>query len=167
MGRPFFIMQIYLIGFMGCGKSFMGSKLAKLLDIPFIDSDTLIEKDMKMSISVIFRKLGESEFRRLETNMLMSFNADAVFATGGGVVESIENCNFIKDSKAIVIWLNPTWANLYQRIRNSARPLVKGRTETELKTLFNSRKVKYSELSDIIYTGSSAQELLAQIKKPG
>ena len=166
MGRPFFIMQIYLIGFMGCGKSLMGSKLAKLLEIPFIDSDTLIEKEMKMSISEIFTSLGESEFRSLETNILMSFNSDAVFATGGGVVESIENYHFIMETQAIVIWLNPAWATLYQRIKNSGRPLLKDKTEAELKELFNSRKVRYSELADIIYTGSSADELLAQIKKP-
>jgi shikimate kinase len=79
-------MRIFLIGFMGCGKSTIGKKLAKTLSCKFIDLDKYIERKTGESIQQIFKEKGEKYFRVLETESLMEIceSDNLVIATGGG-----------------------------------------------------------------------------------
>jgi shikimate kinase len=78
-------MIIFLIGFMGAGKSSLGKRLANKLELPFIDSDKAIEEIEQLTISEIFEKKGESYFRTREKEWLQSLNEkDVVIALGGG-----------------------------------------------------------------------------------
>src|SRR3982750_1343717 len=79
-------MLVYVIGFMGCGKSKLGKQLAKKLNHEFIDFDELIEEQSGKKISEIFKDDGQPAFRNLETEILKRVSAlnDIVVSTGGG-----------------------------------------------------------------------------------
>ena len=79
--------KIILIGMMGSGKTTIGKKLAKILNLDFIDTDKIIEKDCKIKINKIFEKFGESFFRKKEEKVvlkLLSKKKSSVMALGGG-----------------------------------------------------------------------------------
>ena len=80
-------MLIFLIGYMGCGKSSIGRRLAARLRVPFVDMDTEIERREGLSVSEIFARYGEAHFRRVEREVLADLCAmeRGVVATGGGV----------------------------------------------------------------------------------
>ena len=80
--------NLILIGMPGCGKSTIGRKLAKRLDLEFIDLDLMIEKTYGKKISDIFKEIGEKGFRQLESKALSESvkTEDRVIATGGGIV---------------------------------------------------------------------------------
>ena len=86
-------MNLSLIGFMGTGKSTIASRLAENLGFNLIDTDALIEKKASKSIKEIFSDDGESEFRRLESQILEGLNGKErmVIATGGGIVKNQKN----------------------------------------------------------------------------
>lgn len=79
-------MNIYLVGYMGCGKSTLGKKLASLIKAPFYDLDALVEKQTGMSISEIFDTLGEKGFREIEAGCLRNIPGEVrtVISCGGG-----------------------------------------------------------------------------------
>lgn len=84
--------KIYLVGFMGCGKSAVGRQLSYALRLPFYDMDKEIVRQQGMSIPEIFEKFGEEYFRNLETEFLKNFRDEAcIIATGGGVPMRQEN----------------------------------------------------------------------------
>jgi shikimate kinase len=97
-------MRVYLTGFMGAGKTTIGRKLAKLLNMPFLDTDAIIEKEQKQKINDIFNIHGENYFREKERDALqetLKLN-DAIIATGGGTVCSDENADFILANGLVV-----------------------------------------------------------------
>ncbi len=80
-------MNIFLLGYMGCGKSFFLNKLSKVVSLDAIDLDSLIEKREKKSISDIFLNNGERYFRKIENielNNILKKNKKYIIATGGG-----------------------------------------------------------------------------------
>ena len=92
--------KIFLIGFMGSGKSTFGKKLSKEISLPFIDLDKEIEKKAKCSISEIFKYLGEESFRNMESELLKSFEhlEGFVMATGGGTPCFFNNIEYINST---------------------------------------------------------------------
>lgn len=81
-------MKIFLIGYMGCGKSSLGKKLAKTADMEFVDMDSLIEQREGASVSDIFAYAGEAYFRQAERNLIEELaeqETSMVISTGGGV----------------------------------------------------------------------------------
>ena len=86
-------MKIYLIGMMGSGKSTLGIELAKRLNYRFIDMDSYIEDETKMTIKDIFKTYGEAWFREYEKKVLNDFFKmdDLVIATGGGIIKNKNN----------------------------------------------------------------------------
>lgn len=127
--------KIFLIGFMGSGKSTHGKRLARLLNRPFIDLDHYIERKENKSIGEIFTKDGESHFRDLEKlylNQVISRYAQSVISLGGGTPCFNDNMNTIlKNGLPIYIQMSPE--ALFNRISNSAneRPLLKGKTKEQ------------------------------------
>lgn len=127
--------KIFLLGFMGSGKSTFGKKLAKEIQYPFIDLDKIIEEKAKCSISDIFKYLGEDAFRQMESEALKSFEHldKFVMATGGGTPCFFDNMNYIK-SHGTSVYIELDIKSIYNRLSNAKniRPTIKGKKDTEL-----------------------------------
>lgn len=122
-------MRFILLGYMGCGKSTIGKKLAKKLQIEFIDLDTYIEKKEGSPINKIFAHKGEIYFRKLENKLLkelLDSKKDFVLAVGGGTPCYANNIEIINDS-SISIYLKTSIKELYKRLlkQKNHRPLIK------------------------------------------
>ncbi len=118
--------NLYLIGMMGSGKSQTGPLLAKSLSYSFIDADSVVEELVGMKIPQIFELEGESEFRKIETQVLNAIGQchSLVVATGGGVVTCSENWGVLH--QGISIWLDPGSQRLWHRLKadSAKRPLM-------------------------------------------
>ena len=134
-------MRLILIGPMASGKSTIGRKLSKRLNLNFIDIDNEVEKSAGVSISWIFDVEGEKKFRERESKELIKcLNADnSVVSTGGGVILNEENRNILK--KGTVIYLEASIQTQLERTLNDKkRPLLiesdnKEQTLIELKEI--------------------------------
>lgn len=153
-------MKIYLVGFMGCGKSTIGKRLAKKIKYNFIDLDNFIEEKAGNTISEIFSKYGEAEFRRLETKYLKEASEleNVIISTGGGVPCFANNIEIMKQSGTI-IYLQLDNKSLANRLRNSKkqdRPLIAGMSDTELDnfifTKMHEREPFYNQADLIVNT---------------
>ena len=142
--------KIYLVGFMGCGKSAIGRRLSYFLKIPYYDMDREIVRQQGMTIPEIFEKFGEAHFRKLETEFLQNFrNESCIIATGGGVAISKENRKIMRRT-GLVFFLDATFEDIYMRIKNDKnRPIVQKSTKAELQQLYSYRKKFYREAGHI------------------
>ena len=133
-------MRIFLIGFMGSGKTTVGKKLAAKLNLQFMDLDKLIESRYNKTISDIFETEGEKSFRNKETHLLEELShADSyVLSTGGGTPCFNNNMNLI-NSMGISIYLKMSQSALFSRLKHSrdSRPLIKNLNNGELKKYIN------------------------------
>ena len=127
--------KIYLIGFMGVGKSTAGKKLASKLGFDFIDTDSVFEEKYKLDIDTFFSKYGEELFRKLEYDVLKStFNLNnCVISTGGGMPCYIDAMQQINNN-GVSVHLSMSINAILARLLNSKqkRPLVKNKSESEL-----------------------------------
>ncbi len=125
MSRKF--NKVFLVGYMGSGKSFLGEKIAKKLDFRFIDTDTYIEKMSEKSISSIFSEHGEAYFRKLETQAIHKISEmnNLVVATGGGLPCASRNMDILLKN-GIVIFLDTNVKLLMLRLlsEKSKRPMI-------------------------------------------
>ncbi|WP_297890063.1 shikimate kinase [Sulfurihydrogenibium sp.] len=136
--------NIYLVGFMGSGKSTVGKILAEKTGRKFIDIDKLIEEKEGRKIKDIFEKEGESHFRQLEKKQLEELlnTENYVISTGGGLGANPENMQKMKEN-GIVVWLDITLNTVLERCKNDEdRPLLKQPIE-KIKQLFEERKKVY------------------------
>ncbi len=128
-------MRVFLIGFMGCGKSTIGKKLAETLNYKFIDLDSFIQQKTEENITEIFQKQGENYFRDLEKESLNEIckMENIVIATGGGTPCFFDNMQKILDSGKS-IYLKMKVQDLKDRLQKekNKRPLIKNLTEKEL-----------------------------------
>lgn len=175
---------IYLAGFMGAGKSTIGSILANALGMEFYDLDKLIEQKCGKKITVIFRDEGESSFRNTETEILkeVSKKNSAVISLGGGTMISERNLDIMK-STGIIIYLSASLESVYKRLRfKRDRPVLNlGEGEDQItkemflaqvKNLFELRKPYYERADIIIDTdearvGATVDKLIRLIEKKG
>ena len=125
--------MIYLIGFMGAGKTTISKFLANKLHLPFYDTDQEIEKKERRSLSEIFKSDGELHFRMLETEVLRNINQNSIVACGGGLPIHNDNIGFI-NSKGISIYLKASDNYLFNKLKNAKknRPLIEKKTDDEL-----------------------------------
>ncbi|GEM04413.1 shikimate kinase [Halolactibacillus miurensis] len=154
---------IYLVGFMGSGKSTVGQYLAELTDLPLIDLDQVIEQEADMSIKTMFKEYGETYFRQLEHDCLMrTLGQEGIISTGGGIIERADNREWLK--KQQVIFLKASWSDIVERLKHdNDRPLwQQGLADKE--KLFYRRQPLYEEVSQrIIDTHGSSPERVAKI----
>lgn len=145
--------NIYLIGFMGTGKSTTAKEIAKSLDIKRIEMDDLIEEQQGMAITEIFEKYGEEYFRDLETELLRSFleEDNLVVSCGGGSVLREENAALMKKSGCIVL-LTGKPETIYERVKTSTnRPVLNGNMNVEyIRSLMEKRRARYEEVADFV-----------------
>jgi shikimate kinase len=151
--------KIFLLGFMGSGKSTAGKKLASHLKWSFIDLDEKIEKMAGMKIPDIFSRKGESFFRKLESEALkgMSSETNTVISTGGGTPCFGDNMDFML-STGLTIYLKMTPARLKKRLAKSTeeRPLLKDIDNTELQEYITGKlteREKWYSRAEIIVDG--------------
>lgn len=142
--------KIYLVGFMGCGKSAIGRRLSYALRMPYYDMDHEIVRQQGMSIPEIFEKYGEDHFRQLETEFLRNFRDEAcIIATGGGVAMKEQNRRIMRRT-GLVFFLDATFEDIYKRIKNDKnRPIVQRSTKSELEQLYYYRRKFYRQAGHI------------------
>jgi len=128
-------MRIFLIGYMGSGKSTLGKRLAKHLNLQFVDMDHYIEERNCKTIPQIFEEEGENEFRKKEQKALKELSefTDIVIATGGGAPCFFNNID-VMNQAGVTIYLNINPEILAERLISSKteRPLIKGKSRKEL-----------------------------------
>ncbi len=159
--------NIYLVGFMGSGKSTIGNILAQKLNMKFVDVDTEIEKKEDMKISDIFKEKGEPYFRELEKKEIekLTQKENLVVSTGGRLGADLENMKKMKKT-GIVIWLDVPLNIILERCKNDQnRPLLQQSIE-DLKKLYENRKKVYS-IADIHInvTNQTPEEIVKEILK--
>lgn len=118
--------MIVLTGFMGAGKSTVGSMLAEKLGLPFVDIDIHIEQRRGRPVRTIFQEEGEQAFRQLEHEAILEImcGSDAVVAVGGGAVEHPETRRTLRDH-ATVVYLVVSYDEAIQRIGHDVdRPML-------------------------------------------
>jgi len=140
--------NIFLIGMMGSGKTQTGPYLARMINYAFVDTDDVIEKAAKQSITAIFEKDGETGFRDLEKQVLkeISQHHSLVIATGGGLVTLPENWGILH--QGIVIWLDLDLKRSIKRIESDdkKRPLLNDDDLSQtFSEIYESRKPIYLE----------------------
>ena len=159
---------IVLVGMMGAGKTRVGGDLAKLMRLPFIDSDKEIERAADSSVADIFEKHGEAEFRLREQQVLERLleGKVCVLASGGGSFIQPEIRKLIKN-RAISIWLKTDINVLVERIsRNNHRPMVRGGDVREkIGQLLVAREPIYIEADITVVTDSQTPQDTARIIK--
>lgn len=139
--------NLYLVGFMGTGKSALGRRLAVRFGLKFLDSDIEIEKKNAMSIKDIFAKKGEPAFREMEKLFIENGHPDkgCVISCGGGLVCRDKMPELVK-SKGVSVVLFAEPELIYKRVQGSGkRPLLNVENPLEkIKELLNSRRQFYS-----------------------
>lgn len=161
--------NIYLVGFMGTGKTSVGKELAKKKKWQFVDLDDLIELREKRSIPEIFAKDGEPYFRRVEKNVLKKVSREKKFvvATGGGIVIDKENIKIMKETGQIIC-LSATPEVILERISGCAyRPLLNVTDrKKQVELLLKLRAPFYAQIEQNINTSRlSVKEVADKIFK--
>lgn len=127
--------RIFLIGFMGAGKTTIGKQLAKALDYDFFDLDHYIESRFQKTIAQIFEEQGEEKFRQIEQTMLKEVGSfeKVVISTGGGTPCFFDNIEYMNNA-GLVIYLQSSPEALAARLMacKNKRPLIEGKNEEEL-----------------------------------
>lgn len=154
--------SVVLVGFMAAGKSKIGSRLAERLELPFTDLDRIIEEQYGCSIADLFRERGEGEFRKAETvqiNRLLN-GAPRVIAVGGGAFVNAANRETLNRA-ARTVWLDTPFELILARLlRSTSRPLAAGKSETELRSLWEQRREAYEGAQIRIDTSDADIELI-------
>lgn len=167
--------NLALLGFMGCGKSTAGQRVARRIGWRFIDSDELIERKTGLTISEIFSRFGEEYFRLLETRTLLELSQETriVLATGGGLPTREENW-VILGEHFLTVFLRVSFPILFERLEKStSRPLLKKYPSfSELKALYESRIPYYSRAhviidADFLTEREVAEEILRHARDCG
>lgn len=145
---------LFLIGYMGCGKSTLGRALSAATGLQFIDLDHYIEGRRHSTVSRMFAELGEDGFRRIEQSMLAEV-ADfhnVIVACGGGTPCFFDNMDLM-NSKGTTVWLNTPIERLYERLQRnrSRRPILADKSDAELRSFIEhalaEREPYYSRAS--------------------
>ena len=154
--------NIFLIGFMGCGKSTVADFLNRELSMEVIEMDQIIAQRQGMSISDIFETYGEQYFRDLETNLLieMQSRSNVVISCGGGT--PMRECNVVemkKNGRVVLLTAKPE--TILDRVKNNHdRPLIENnKTVSFIADLMEKRRAKYEAAADIIIETDGKNEL--------
>ena len=168
--------HLLLIGFMGAGKSTVGRLVAEQLDLPFVDTDSLVQLQDGRTVAEIFAQDGEAGFRTLETAAVQSLTTmtPSVVACGGGVVLSDANRAMLK-GLGTAIYLRVTAAETLARVGgDGTRPLLSGAGGAlAAGKLLEAREVLYSATADVVVdtvdrtAAAVAQEIVLMAQERG
>jgi len=144
--------NIFLVGFMGAGKSTVGKILADKIGYGYYDADKFIEEQAGTTITQIFAEHGEPYFRDLESESLeiLAKKEKLIVATGGGVVQRDRNWDAMK-ANGITIYLKASVETIWERIKNdTSRPLLQVDNPVETATELLNKRTPMYERADII-----------------
>jgi shikimate kinase len=158
---------VFLVGFMGSGKTTIGRLLAQRMAWKFIDLDAIIEQEEGATIAEIFARAGEARFRQREQELLRRIVADAprgggrVVALGGGTFAQQSNLELLRSAQAVTIWLECPVDELLMRCALvSNRPLF--RDEASFRHLYEERLPFYRQATYTVQTGPGDPQLAVQ-----
>ena len=159
-------MQVALIGLPGSGKSTVGRQLARRLQVPYWDSDHVIEDRLGCSVREYFEREGEQRFRDIESQVIdeLTLLGEGVLSTGGGAVLRPENREFLHQ-RSRVVYLNSTPDDLMRRLRHDRnRPLLQVADPlVRLRELYTQRDPLYRETAHVVVdTGRPSVSSLVQ-----
>lgn len=157
---------VYLVGFMGSGKTTVGRLLADRLGWSFIDLDTEIEAEQGMPIAQIFHRHGEEQFRKVETEALrrrvrlVQTGRPMVVALGGGAFA--QECNYdLVEHNGVTVWLDCPLVVAWQRVEsNSDRPLA--RDPERFRALYEARRICYARADFRVDAGGEDPESVVE-----
>ncbi|HUP66495.1 MAG TPA: shikimate kinase [Thermoanaerobaculia bacterium] len=159
-------MKIYLVGFMGSGKTTVGKELARRLGDPFVDLDELVETAESMSIKEIFAEKGEPHFRKRERDLLRTtkWMDRGVIATGGGTFTFEENIQFIK-TEGFSIHLSAPFGLVKTRIGEKAaeRPMFRDESATQDLYQYRLRYYKLADMTVEMREDETSREVVSRI----
>ncbi len=154
-------MRIYLLGYMGSGKTTVGKKLARLLQFEFLDMDEVFEERYHIQVADFFEKYDEQAFREIESNLIKETEEkkNVVISTGGGAPCFNENLDWMKSS-GITVYLQMSVAALFNRLSNAKRirPLLKNLNDDELNDFISKQLIergKFYNQAQIIINGEN------------
>ena len=152
---------------MGTGKTSVGQRISEKLQMPIVDTDTIVETDNQMIIGEIFDRYGEDYFRNLEAAVVRKVSKfkSHVISTGGGVVLRFENLNLLQEN-GLLFCLRATPEEIFERIKDeSRRPLLKDPDPpNKIRQLLQARQAHYQRIEHQIETTNlSIEEVTNQI----
>lgn len=160
---------LILTGYMGTGKTTVGKALSKILHLPLLDTDALIEEKADMSIPEIFDKLGEEAFRDMETKLLYEirdYYGPCVLSLGGGMVLREENRKVLSQIGEVFA-LTATADTIYERVKDDDnRPLLRcDDPKAKIESMLKSRENAYNDASDykIVTDGKTPDDIATKI----
>jgi shikimate kinase len=163
-------MKIFLIGFMGSGKTYCGKQLSGKLHIPFYDLDELVVTERGKTINEIFAEEGEEYFRLKEKEILHTITESHetfIMACGGGTPCYFNNIEYMNES-GVTVWMNTPVDILHERLlkEKENRPLLKELSDEQLKSYiikkFADRKMYYEQAAIRIDDDQLSTESLIQ-----
>ncbi|MCH8227880.1 MAG: shikimate kinase [Proteobacteria bacterium] len=158
--------NIYLIGPMGSGKTTIGQRVAKRLEMEFLDCDRKLEQHTGASVNLIFDVEGESGFRKRESKMLrvLTSGQNVLLATGGGVVLKEENRELLQQTGLVVYLQTSVSQQLHRLCLDRTRPLLQEKDrQQKLTRLAAARNPIYEELADLVFpTRNHGPEITAR-----
>lgn len=160
--------NIFLIGFMGCGKSTVAAALSRMYGMHVIEMDMLLAEREGMSIPEIFQKHGETYFRDLESALVSEIRSETnhVVSCGGGVVLRERNVVEMKKNGHIVLLTAKPETILERVAGDDNRPILKGKkNEKDISELMEQRRPKYEAAADVVIEtdDKSVQEICEEM----
>lgn len=165
-------MVIYLLGYMGSGKTVVGKALAEALGFSFVDTDEWIIDFSGMSINEYFDKNGENAFRTLEKKAIQTISESStnlVVATGGGLPCFNKNVDYIIEN-GLCIYLMASISDICVRLeQDNSRPIVKGKSRKELHNFISNhlqiRKEYYKQAQIKVWNRGSIKNIVHRLMK--
>lgn len=163
-------MKIFLIGFMGSGKSYWGRRLSEKLQLPFFDLDEQVEASEGKTINEVFSEKGEEYFRLLEKDtlhILTESHDSFVMATGGGTPCYFNNIDYM-NAAGITLWINTPLELIHERLlkEKNHRPLIKEIDTVQLKGYiqkkFSDRKIYYEQAEVVVEEDSKSLDKIVE-----
>ncbi len=154
--------HLFLIGFMGSGKTYWGKRLAETFSLPFLDLDHLIETKEGQPIANLFAREGEKAFRILERHYLYSLaeSPSSIVATGGGTPCFFDNMLWMR-AHGVVLWIDVPFEVLWARLQGTEqykRPLLAQTTLEAVRQLWQERRTCYEQADVTVNFFSEGKE---------
>jgi shikimate kinase len=155
--------RIFLVGYMGAGKTTLGKAFARKMQLSFIDLDWYIEQRYHRTIGEIFTQEGETAFRELERNMLheVADFEDVIISTGGGTPCFFDNIDYMNRC-GITVFLNADISVLFTRLRiaKQARPILQGMDDEQLRVFIEkalAERMKYYSQAQYVFNANELE----------
>ena len=156
---------IVITGMMGAGKTTVAKLLADALNLKCLDIDTIVEQQEKMTIAEMFAQKGESYFRKLENQTIISNfqNEELVISLGGGALENPQTRNFLLKNSNIV-FLKTSPEIIFERIKNNtSRPLLNNKMSVDkIKEILNKREKNYNTATIVVNTDNKLPNMVVR-----